>query len=134
MLKRVDPSAVIRHIERHIAHWPNATVFVNTHKCEFVEPLIAFQREFKTAGTTFEKILGDVTLMVKVSKAPLEDEFQGISITSNGVWHEVTLSGCERKPFANYLFGQFEVPALARDKSLISPFDMSRSMRLNHAK
>jgi hypothetical protein len=130
-LKRVDPTSVIRHIERHIAHWPNATVFVNTHKCEFVEPLTAFEREFKTVGTDFDKVLGDVTLIVKVSKAPLEEEFQGISITSGAVWHEVTLSGCDRKPFANYLFGQFEVPALAADKSLISPFDMSRSMRLN---
>ena len=81
-LKRIDPNSIIRHIERHIAHWPNATVFVNTHKCEFVEPLIAFEREFKTAGTVFDKVLGDVTLIVKVSKAPLEDEFQGISITS----------------------------------------------------
>jgi|SRR5579863_4253375 len=130
-LKRIDPNSIIRHIERHIAHWPNATVFVNTHKCEFIEPLIAFEREFRTTGTAFDKVLGDVTLVVKVSKAPLEDEFQGISITSGGVWHEVTLSGCDRKPFANYLFGQFEVPTLAADKSLISPFDMSRSMRLN---
>jgi hypothetical protein len=130
-LKRIDPNSIIRHVERHIAHWPNATVFVNTHKCEFIEPPMAFERVFKTTGTQFEKALGDVSLIVKVSKAPLEDELQGISITSGGVWHEVTLSGCERKPFSNYLFGQIEVPALAVDKSIISPFDMSRSMRLN---
>src|SRR5262249_26567268 len=58
-------------------------------------------------------------------------ELRGIAILSGGVWHETTLAGCERKPFAEYLFGIFDVPALAQDKSGVSPFDMSRSMKLN---
>lgn len=45
--------------------------------------------------------------------------------------HETTLAGCERKPFANYIFGQIDVPALATDTSPIPPFDMSRTMKLN---
>lgn len=130
-LKRIDPNTIIRHVERHIAHWPNATVFVNHHQCEFIEPPVAFERRFSTRGTPFEMSLGNSQLIVKVAKAPLEDELQGVAITSNGVWHEATLAGSERKPFANYIFGHFEVLALSLDKSSISPFDMSRSMRLN---
>ena len=130
-LRRVDPNSIIRHIERHIAHWPNATVFVNAHKCEFVEPPVARVEIVRSAGTPFETTLGNIELIVKVAKAPLEEELQGIAITSGGVWHETSLAGSERKPFANYIFGVIEVPALARDKSAISPFDMSRSMRLN---
>lgn len=130
-LKRVDPNSIIRHIERHIAHWPNATVFVNTHQCEFVEPPVAAEDIFYTAGTPFENMLGTVQLTIKTAKAPLEEELQGIAITSGGVWHETTLAGSRNKPFANYIFGVFEVPALATDTSAISPFDMGRSMQLN---
>jgi hypothetical protein len=130
-LKRIDANSIIRHIERHIAHWPNATVFVNTHKCEFIEPPVATVHRILSKGTPFEAVLGSVELTIKVAKAPLEEELQGISIISRGVWHETSLAGSERKPFANYIFGTLDVPALAADRSQISPFDMSRSMRLN---
>jgi hypothetical protein len=130
-LKRIDANAIIRHVERHIAHWPNATVFVNTHKCEFVEPPVATVHVVSSKGGPFEAVLGAVELKIKVAKAPLEEELQGIAIISGGVWHETSLAGSERKPFANYIFGTLDVPALAADRSPISPFDMSRSMRLN---
>ena len=130
-LKRIDPNSIIRHIERHIAHWPNATVFVNTHRCEYVEPPVGAIHVVRSKGTPFEAVLGDVELKIKVAKAPLEEELQGIAIISDGVWHETSLAGSERKPFANYIFGTLDVPALAADRSPISPFDISRSMRLN---
>jgi hypothetical protein len=104
---------------------------VNHHECRDVEPPIAEEHKFSTKGTPFEGALGDIELTVKVAKSPLEDELQGIAILSQGVWHETTLAGCERKPFANYLFGTIDVPRIASDKSPIPPFDMSRSMRLN---
>jgi hypothetical protein len=47
------------------------------------------------------------------------------------VWHETTLAGCERKPFAEYLFGTFDVATLGPDQSAIPAFDISRSMKLN---
>jgi Histidine kinase-, DNA gyrase B-, and HSP90-like ATPase len=130
-LKRIDQNSIIRHIERHIAHWPNAAVFVNLNKCEFIEPPISSTHVFCSKGTPFEAGLGDVELKIKVAKAPLEEELQGIAIISSGVWHETSLVGSDRKPFANYIFGSIDVPALAATRSPISPFDMSRSMRLN---
>ena len=130
-LKHLDIGSITRHIERHIAHWPNATVIVNNYQCEFTEPDINSEQEYRTIGTDSEAGLGDAKLVVKVAKAPLEEELRGIAILSEGVWYETTLAGCERKPFAEYLFGTFDVPALARDQSAIPAFDMSRSMRLN---
>jgi hypothetical protein len=130
-LKHTDIGAVIRHIERHIAHWPNASVVVNKHECEFSEPDISREIKVASKGTPFERLLGDTSLIIKVAKAPLDEEFRGIAILANGVWHETTLAGCERKPFAEYLFGSLDVPALGLESDGIPAFDMSRSMKLN---
>jgi len=130
-LKKLDIPSVIRHIERHIAHWPNATVLVNNHECEFAEPEVARELTFRTKGTEYEALLGDVHLQIKVAKGPLDEEFRGIAILSNGVWHETTMAGCDRKQFSEYLFGLIDVPALETFKSSAAPFDMSRSMKLN---
>jgi len=130
-LRKIDPNTIIRHIERHISHWPDATVFVNHHECQFIEPLVSNEYRFQTSGHAVEEIIGDVELIVKVAKAPLEEELQGIVILSKGVWHETTLAGAERKPFAKYIFGEIDVPAIQEDDSPIPPFDISRSMQLN---
>lgn len=130
-LKHIDIGSVIRHIERHIAHWPGAAVVVNKHQCEFLEPDVSREVKVISKGTPFERLLGDTSLIIKVAKAPLEDEFRGIAILANGVWHETTLAGCERKPFAEYLFGSLDVPALGQDSNGVPAFDMSRSMKLN---
>lgn len=130
-LKKLDIPSVIRHIERHIAHWPNASVLVNNHECEFAEPDVAREIKSRTKGTEYETLLGDTELVIKTAKGPLDEEFRGIAILSNGVWLETTLAGCERKPFSEYLFGTFDVPALASHNSSVAPFDMSRSMKLN---
>jgi Histidine kinase-, DNA gyrase B-, and HSP90-like ATPase len=131
ILKHIDIGSVIRHIERHIAHWPDASVIVNKHECEFSEPDISREVKIPTNGTEFEGLLGETTLTIKVAKAPLEDELRGIAILSSGVWHETTLAGCERKPFAEYLFGSLEVASLSEESNGIPAFDMSRSMKLN---
>jgi hypothetical protein len=130
-LRQIDIPSMIRHIERHIAHWPDATVIINNHECQFNEPDINREFYFSTLGTAFEKSLGEAQLTIKVAKAPLDDELRGIAILSEGVWHETTLAGCDRKPFSEYLFGTFDVAALGRDQSTIPAFDMSRSMKLN---
>lgn len=130
-LRALDQAGIIRYIERHLARWPkNAAVFVNNHECEFEEPPIKEERRFKADGIT-KNILGDVELVIKVSKAPLEQELRGISIFSNGVWHETTLAGSENRDMSQYISGEIDVPLLDEDKSPNAPFDISRSMRLN---
>ena len=130
-LTKIDRNSIIREIEKHIAHWPSATVYVDHHSCEFIEPLAAREVVISTKGSPFEASLEGVSLILKVAKAPLEKTFQGIAITSKGVLHETTLAGLESKPAARYIFGSMEVPQLAESTSSISPFDMSRSMILN---
>jgi hypothetical protein len=130
-LRSLDQAGIIQYVERHLARWPkNAMVFVNNHECEFQEPPIKEEKRFKTEGAEKDG-LGDVELVIKISKAPLEQDLRGISIFSNGVWHETTLAGSENKEMAQYIFGEIEVPKLDEDKSPIAPFDVSRSMRLN---
>lgn len=81
-LKSLDQAAVIRYIERHLAGWPKGCrVFVNNHECEFAEPPVAFERSFRADGRFREK-LGDVTLSVKITRAPLEQDYRGVSIYS----------------------------------------------------
>jgi hypothetical protein len=130
-LKRIDTAAITREIERHIAHWPNATVYVDHHLCEYVEPASSAEERISTNGTAFADALPGVELHLKIAKAPLDEPFQGIAVTSSGALHEMTLAGCERRPFANYIFGTMDVPQLASDTSPIPPFDMTRSMQLN---
>ena len=130
-LKKMDVRSIIHHIERHIAHWPNANVWVNREECKVNEPSYGSERRFSTKDTPFAATLGTVELVVKIAKAPLDKEWQGIAILSKGNWQTTTLAGCDDKPFANYIFGELDVPTIAEDKSPIPPFDMSRSMRLN---
>ena len=130
-LKNIDTNAVIRELEKHIAFWKGVKVYVGTHECQYIEPSVRFEEHFAASDSPFAHILGDVKLRIAVTKAPLKREQQGIAVTSNGVLHESTLAGQEKRQFVNYIIGSLDVPALAQDKSPIPPFDMSRSGQLN---
>jgi hypothetical protein len=130
-LRSLDQGGIIRFIERHLARWPkNASVLVNNHECEFVEPPVAAENRFSPEGPARE-LIGDVELVVKVSKTPLEEDLRGISVYSNCVWHETTLGGSEGREMSHYIFGEIDVPKLDEDRSPVAAFDVSRSMRLN---
>ncbi|MEX1046383.1 MAG: ATP-binding protein [Actinomycetota bacterium] len=130
-LRSIEQAGVIRFLEKHLAQWrKDAKVLVNHHECECTEPPTAEVRTFSPDEET-RKVIGDVTLTIKVSKAPLEEELRGVSIFSKEVWHETTLAGCEGREMANHLFGEIDVPLLDSDTSTPAAFDMSRSMKLN---
>jgi hypothetical protein len=130
-LRSLDQPGCIRYMERHLARWPkNCTVFVNNHECEYSEPPIREQRRFRPTGTA-QELLGDAELVLKVSKAPVDEDLRGVSIFANGVWHETTLAGAEGKEMSSYIIGEIDVPRLDEENGPISPFDLSRSMRLN---
>lgn len=132
-LRGFDQPGIIKYIERHLAHARrDATVFVNGHACEYNEPPIHEIIKI-SAPAEYSAILGSVTLELKISKVPLDADTRGVAIYSNGVWHESTLAGSDGKDMSQYIFGSIEVPALEQDRSPISPFDMSRSMKLNPA-
>lgn len=126
-LRTLDQAGVIAYIERHLARWSkNVTVFVNNHECEYAEPPVAEIRRFRPEGVLRDK-LGDVELVIKIAKAPLDEATRGVAIFAKGVWHETTLAGGEGREMAQYIFGETDVAALDDDKSPIAPFDVSRS-------
>ncbi len=130
-LKTLDQIGIISYIEHHLAKWSKGvTVWVNNHECEFNEPPIAEKRVYKPEGE-FTEVLGNVELILKVAKAPLDAELRGVSVFSNGVWHETTSAGNEGRDMAQYIFGEIDVPALDKDNSPITAFNVSRSMQLN---
>jgi|SRR5579884_719254 len=130
-LRSIDQAGIIYYIERHLARWPkNSAVFVNNHECEISEPPVAEEKVFQTTGAVKDS-LGDVQLVIKVSKRPLQEDERGVSIYSKGVWYETTLAGSEGREMSQYIFGAIDVPKLEEDSSPIPPFDMSRSMQLN---
>ena len=130
-LRSLDQPAVIHYIERHLARWPkDVTVIVNNHECEFAEPPVERTETFRPNDDE-AKLLGDVELIIKISKSPLDDDLRGVSVFSNGVWHETTLAGAEGKDMSEYLFGEIDVPLLDEDTSAPPPFDASRSIKLN---
>ncbi|MEZ5963092.1 MAG: ATP-binding protein [Planctomycetota bacterium] len=130
-LRRLDRSGVTQFIERHLSRWPrDVSVTVNNHECEYAEPPVLNRHVFKPEGA-LRDTLGDVELVVKVAPTPLDDDTRGVSVLSNGVWHEATLGTVEGKEMAAHLFGEVDVPALDADTSPVRPFDVSRSMSLN---
>lgn len=130
-LVKLDAQAIVSFVERHLAVWPNkdAVVAVNGRVCEYHEPPIRFERSLKPTADE-AAITGDVELTVKVSKAPLDEETRGIAIFGNGVWHETTLAGLDRKEYAEYLFGEIDVPRLD-DEHELAVFDATRRQQLN---
>jgi len=130
-LKSLDQAAIIKYIERHLAKWrKNATVLVNSHECEFIEPPIADTKIFYPEGEIKNKI-GNVKLIIKVAKAPLEEDMRGVSIFSNGIWHETTMVGHEGREMSLYIFGEIDVPLLDNTNSPFPSYDLSRNMSLN---
>jgi len=130
-LRSFDQSAVVAYIERHLAHWPkNVTVFVNNHECEFAEPPVDRISTFRPTMPEAAEI-GDVELVVKVSKSPLGEDLRGIGIFADGVWHETTLLSSQGRDMAEFIFGEIDISKLSSDASTPAAFDASRSMRLN---
>jgi len=130
-LRTLNQASVIKYIERHLKKWRNASVVVNNHQCESLEPEVRYVFVYHPEGEIKEK-LGDVELVVKVAYTPPEDgDDRGISVYSNGVWHTTTLAGLEGKEMAQYIFGDIDIPKLDEDTSIPAPFDSSRSMTLN---
>ena len=130
-IKRLNIDKVISYVERHLSRYRiRAHVTVNGHVCKFKEPPFVTQFE-RFPPTEVAKHIGDVSLNVKVSPAPLDDDTRGINILSHGIWHETTLVGIERKESANQIFGQIDVPLLEDGEWPIPAFDNTRNNTLN---
>lgn len=130
---RLDQGAVIRYVERHLAHWRGRPrVIINTHECEFREPPAAEVHHIVPEGD-LQQTLGSVQLTIKVAHTALDAELQGIAVYANDVWLSSTLAGLEGQPLVNHIFGEIDVPKLDDETQSVPAFDQSRSMQLNPA-
>lgn len=132
-LPKIRMAPIIEYLEKNLQIFRAVSpmVAVNDHICEYREPAVALIRQYKPNEKQAAEI-GNCTLTVKVSKSPLEESEQGISVTA-GLTNLVAIETCgiERKELGNYLFGEIDVPALETSDSPIAPYDSSRSMVLN---
>ncbi len=130
-IKRLDIDKVMSYVERHLSRYrTRAHVTVNGHVCKFKEPPSVAQFE-RLPPKGVAQHIGDVSLNVKVSPVPLDEDTRGIDILSHGIWHETTLAGIERKENANQIFGQIDVPILEDGEWPIPAFDNTRNNTLN---
>ena len=129
----MDVDKVISFIERNLSRsHQRAHVTINGHECRFEEPPSIETRERIPPSEVAEHI-GAVTLTIKVSPVPLDDDTKGIDILSHGIWHGNTLAGIERKDRASCMFGEIDVPILEdkNDEWPIPAFDNTRNNTLN---
>lgn len=130
-IRRPNVDKVISYIERHLSRYrQRAHVTINGHECKFEEPPSVMTIECYSPPDVAEHI-GEITLYIKVSPVPLNDDVRGIDILSHGIWHGTTLAGIEKKERANYLFGHVDVPILEDGDWPIPPFDNTRNNTLN---
>lgn len=133
LLEKINTPSIIEYIERHLSAFRHSSpeVAVNDHVCVYKEPIIDRTRLFKPTSTQ-SAVLGEVTLSVKVSRAPLSLSEQGIFVfAGQGNLIAIERGGLENKEFANYLFGEVDVPALDDPESPIEAYDPTRSLQLN---
>ncbi len=133
LLKQIRTAPTIEYIERHLQAFRALApeVAVNDHVCVYREPEIEEQLRF-SPSVEQATVLGDISLLIKVARAPLPDAEQGVIITSGpGNLVAVEKAGIENKEFGAYLFGEVDVPKLDDQSSSLAPYDASRSLQLN---
>ncbi len=133
MLEQIRTAPIIEYIERHLQAFRAIApeVAVNEHVCAYREPEIQEEHRF-SPNPQQAHTLGDVSLIIKVARAPLPDAEQGVVITAGlGNLVAVEKAGTENKEFGAYLLGEIDVPALDNPSIPIAPYDSSRSLQLN---
>ncbi len=133
MLRQIRMAPIIEYIERHLQAFRAVApeVAVNDHVCAYREPEIESEYRFDPSPEQAE-VLGRVSLLIKVARAPLPDAEQGVLITAGmGNMVAVEKAGIENKEFGPYLFGEIDVVRLDDPSIPIAPYDASRSLQLN---
>lgn len=130
-IKKIDVESAITYVERHLARYrQRARVWINNHECEFREPISTEEFTFSPTAS-IAAMIGQVTLTVKISPAPLDSEMNGIDVLSHGIWHDTTLADHKSKEQTEYIFGEVDVPILEDKEWKIPPFDNTRNNTLN---
>ena len=132
-LKDVRTSTIIEYVERHLSTFRDKSpvVAINDHICEYKEPEVLEEHVFKPTSEQAET-LGEVTLTVKVARAPLDELDQGVRVTA-GEGNLVGIENCgvSKKEYGSYIYGDIDVPAIETWDTPIQPYGDSRDLTLN---
>lgn len=129
----INRNRIIEYIERHLTAFKHLKpeVIINDHVCEIREPAVSESHKFYPNDAE-KKIIGEVELVVNVSKSPLEQIDLGVQVFSNpGVLVGIETAGIDKKDMGTLLFGEITVPALETYDSPIEAYNPSRDLRLN---
>ncbi|HXF71939.1 MAG TPA: ATP-binding protein [Actinomycetota bacterium] len=132
LVPKISQEQVVRYIERQLPFFrQDPVVVVNGHRCEARRPQAVKTWTFRPTEEQ-RKLLGNVTLEVGVSAAPLDEGLYGVAVTTApGALVAVETAGIEKKEFGTYLFGEVECPALEDERYELAPYDATRSLTLN---
>lgn len=132
---KLSREPVIALIERHLSAFATSPVVtVNGHVCEIKRPAASVTRTF-TPNEKFAEKIGDITLTVSASVAPLDEGHRGVQITvGSGNLVATETAGVDAKEYGNRLFGEVDCPALEDpEHDPISAFGSNRDLSLNKA-
>lgn len=132
-LPKVRTQNIVEYIERHLQIFRSVSPFVavNDHVCAYREPDVAKSYTFKPTSAQAAQ-MGNIELVIKVSRTPLDPEDQGVAVTAgHGNLVAQEDAGVTRKEHGSYLFGEVDVPKLESGDSPLEPYDDSRSLQLN---
>ncbi len=133
-VKKLNVQRVVEYIERHLQSFraSEPEVAVNDHICAYKMPETEGAPRTFTPPTELQARMGDATLTINVSRAPLTESERGVLVTAGeGNTIAIETGGIEGKEFGDYLFGHIDVPVLDREMDGVEAFDSTRSMKLN---
>ena len=131
---RIQTQRVVEYLERHLQSFraTEPEVAVNDHVCVFRTPEVEGEPRVFLPNADVAAAIGDVTLTVYVSRAPLTEVERGVLVTAGeGNTIAMETAGIERKEFGDYLFGMIDVPLLDQEVDGVEAFDSTRSLTLN---
>lgn len=132
---RLSKEPIVALIERHLSAFQGSPVVtVNGRVCEIVRPSATLTREF-VPDSAQRELLGDITLSVSASAAPLDPIHRGVQVTiGTDNLIAVEASGVDTKDYGKYLFGHVDCPELDNPKyEPQAAYTNDRSMKLNVA-
>lgn len=125
---------VIALIERHLAAFRSGApvVTVNGSICEVRRPAAPLSRSF-TPPPTLAPVVGDITLTIYASLAPLQADQRGVQVTvGQGNLVAVESAGIDIKEYGNRIFGEVDCPNLDDPRyDPVAAYGNNRDLTLN---
>ncbi|MCH8079645.1 MAG: ATP-binding protein [Proteobacteria bacterium] len=129
----VNLEDIIKYVERHLHQLMgfDPEIVINDHVCKRKEIDVIETFKFKPDLSLIEK-LGDIELVINVSRVALNEEELGIFISAGeGKLIGKDTLGLLAKDMGNLIYGEINVPCLDEEIDGISAYSQARDFKLN---